>query len=254
MIKTEPTDDYEPPGAPRMPIHSKPYYGQQRLPPMMPLGDADPCMVGSYSPCPPCPTAIPCSSPGSSPKLHDLSPVPFPKCLSSSPTHPTMPVGVASLRDTPTHPGLTLPSSPDHTSLTMPHPQGSPHLSSPSYHPLYPSSSPSSSPNSHPSTPGATAESPYLPPFGPRGSPPSLLEDSSSPALSVTIKQEPQELDQMYLDDGRSLRYLILRHIDPAFPIKQSSCVVIWPAAWTDMNWPFTWRSAYLRVSPPGQN
>uniref|UniRef100_A0AAR2IMG0 RHD domain-containing protein n=1 Tax=Pygocentrus nattereri TaxID=42514 RepID=A0AAR2IMG0_PYGNA len=210
MIKTEPTDDYETQGAPRMPMHSKPFYSQQRLPPMMPLSDTDPCMVGGYSPCPPCPAAMPCSSPGSSPKLHDLSPIPFPKCLSSSPTHSTMPGNVASLQDTPTHPSLALPSSPDHTSLTMPHPQGSPHLSSPSYHPLYPSSSPSSSPTSHPSTPGAAAESPYLPPFGsaqPRGSPSSLLaEDSSSPALSVTIKQEPQELDQMYLDDGRSLQ------------------------------------------------
>uniref|UniRef100_W5LFF5 Nuclear factor of activated T cells 1 n=1 Tax=Astyanax mexicanus TaxID=7994 RepID=W5LFF5_ASTMX len=207
MIKTEPTDDYE--GAPRMPMHSKPFYSQQRLPPMMPLGDSDSCMVGNYSPCPPRPAAMPCSSPGSSPKLHDLSPVPFPKCLSSSPTQSAVPGGVASLQDTPAHPSLALPSSPDHTSLNMPHPQGSPHLSSPSYHPLYPSSSPSSSPTSHPSTPGAATESPYLPPFGsaqPRGSPPSLLaEDSSSPALSVTIKQEPQELDQMYLDDGRSL-------------------------------------------------
>ncbi|XP_072525589.1 nuclear factor of activated T-cells, cytoplasmic 1-like [Salminus brasiliensis] len=204
MIKTEPTDDYE--GAPRMPMHSKPFYSQQRLPPMMPLGDADSCMVGSYSPCPPRPATMPCSSPGSSPKLHDLSPVPYPKCLSSSPTHPTVPGGVASLQDTPAHPSLALPSSPDHTSLAMAHPQGSPHLSSPSYHPLYPSSSPSSSPASHPSTPGAASESSYLPPFGsaqPRGSPSSLLaEDSSSPALSVTIKQEPQELDQMYLDDG----------------------------------------------------
>uniref|UniRef100_A0A8B9R3M4 Nuclear factor of activated T cells 1 n=1 Tax=Astyanax mexicanus TaxID=7994 RepID=A0A8B9R3M4_ASTMX len=203
MIKTEPTDDYE--GAPRMPMHSKPFYSQQRLPPMMPLGDSDSCMVGNYSPCPPRPAAMPCSSPGSSPKLHDLSPVPFPKCLSSSPTQSAVPGGVASLQDTPAHPSLALPSSPDHTSLNMPHPQGSPHLSSPSYHPLYPSSSPSSSPTSHPSTPGAATESPYLPPFGsaqPRGSPPSLLaEDSSSPALSVTIKQEPQELDQMYLDD-----------------------------------------------------
>ncbi|XP_049334565.1 nuclear factor of activated T-cells, cytoplasmic 1 isoform X2 [Astyanax mexicanus] len=203
MIKTEPTDDYE--GAPRMPMHSKPFYSQQRLPPMMPLGDSDSCMVGNYSPCPPRPAAMPCSSPGSSPKLHDLSPVPFPKCLSSSPTQSTVPGGVASLQDTPALPSLALPSSPDHTSLNMPHPQGSPHLSSPSYHPLYPSSSPSSSPTSHPSTPGAATESPYLPPFGsaqPRGSPPSLLaEDSSSPALSVTIKQEPQELDQMYLDD-----------------------------------------------------
>ncbi|XP_066508792.1 nuclear factor of activated T-cells, cytoplasmic 1-like [Hoplias malabaricus] len=205
MIKTEPSDDYESQGAPIMPRHSKPFYSPQRLPPMMPLGDADPCLVGSFPSCPPHPTVMPCSSPGSSPKLHDLSPVPFPKCLSSSPTQSTMAGGVASLQDPSAHPGLVLPSSPDHASINIPHPQGSPHLSSPSYHPLYPSSSPSSSPTSVPSTPGATAESPYLPPFGsahPRGSPSSLLaEDSSSPALPVTIKQEPQELDQMYLDD-----------------------------------------------------
>ncbi|KAK1790895.1 hypothetical protein P4O66_014058 [Electrophorus voltai] len=183
MIKTEPADDYESQGAPRM--RSNPYYGQQRLPPTMPLGEAEPCVVGSYVPCPPRPTPLPCSSPGSSPKLHDLSPVPFPG-------------GAAP---------LPLPSSPDHTSLAMAHPQGSPHLGSPSYHPFYPGSSPSSSPASHPSTPGVAADSPYLPAYGsaqPRGSPPTLLsEDSSSPALAVTIKQEPQELDQMTLDDGR---------------------------------------------------
>ncbi|XP_058274892.1 nuclear factor of activated T-cells, cytoplasmic 1-like isoform X1 [Hemibagrus wyckioides] len=201
MIKTEPADDYES----RMSIHANPYFGQQRLPTMMPLDEPEPCMVASYAPCVSRPTPMPYSSPSSSPKLHDLSPVPFPKCLSNSPTHSTMPGGMASMQDPSTHHGLALPSSPDPVSLTMHHPQGSPHLGSPSYHPLYPNSSPSSSPTSHPSTPGAAAESPYLATFGsaqPRGSPPTLVaDDHTSPALPVTIKQEPQELDQMYLDD-----------------------------------------------------
>ncbi|XP_030638992.1 nuclear factor of activated T-cells, cytoplasmic 1-like [Chanos chanos] len=216
MIKTEPNDDYEPQGALGMPMHMPSYYGHQRLTPMMPVGDAEACL-GGYPSCPPRNSAVPTSSPSSSPKLHDLSPVPFPKCLSSSPTqhHPMQ--AVASLQDTPSHPSLALPSSPDHsTSLTMLHPQGSPHLSSPAYQPLYPSSSPSSSPNSHPSTPGAAAESPFIPTFSPaqpappsstqtRGSPTSLLpEDSSPPTLPVTIKQEPQELDQIYLDDAHT--------------------------------------------------
>lgn len=188
-------------------MRSNPYFGQQRLPTMMPLDDPEPCMVASYAPCASRPTPMLCSSPSSSPKLHDLSPVPFPKCLSNSPTQSTIPGGIASMQDQPTHHGLTLPSSPDPTSLNIHHPQGSPHLGSPSYHPLYPSSSPSSSPTSHPSTPGAAAESPYLATFGsahPRGSPPTLItDDHASPVLPVAIKQEPQELDQMYLDDGR---------------------------------------------------
>lgn len=203
MIKTEPADDYES----RMSMHPNPYFGQQRLPTMMPLDDSEPCMVASYAPCASRPTPILCSSPSSSTELHDLSPVPFPKCLSNSPTHSTLPGGMAPMQDPPTHHGLALPSSPDPASLTMHHPQGSPHLGSPSYHPLYPNSSPSSSPTSHPSTPGAATESPYLATFGsaqPRGSPPTLLaDDHASPALPITVKQEPQELDQMYLDDGR---------------------------------------------------
>ncbi|XP_062843779.1 nuclear factor of activated T-cells, cytoplasmic 1-like [Trichomycterus rosablanca] len=202
MIKTEPADDYET----RMPMRSSLYYGQQRPPAVMPLDEVEPCLVAGYAPCQPRPAPIHCSSPGSSPKLHDLSPVPFNKCLSNSPTNSTMHGGMpVSIQDPPTHTGLAMPSSPESTTLTMPHPQGSPHLGSPSYHTLYPSSSPSSSPASQPSTPGATAESPYLPGFGSAqtiGSPTAMLaEEHASPEMPVTIKQEPQELDQMYLDD-----------------------------------------------------
>lgn len=58
-------------------------------------------------------------------------------------------------------------------------------------------------PPSQPSTPEGG--------FSPGGSPakvpesggrPSLRDDGSPPSLGVSIKEEPQELDQMYLDDG----------------------------------------------------
>lgn len=222
MIKTEPTDDYESQGPPVMPVHSKSYYGQQqRLTPMMPLGEMDGCLVSGYPSCPQRHGAMPVSSssssspPSSSPKLHDLSPVvAYPKCLPSSPTshHPV------PLQETAGRGGsLGLPGSPDHhPSLTLLHSaqQGSsPHLASPGYnpppHPLYPNSSPSSSPVSHPSTPGAaTAESPFVPSFSPGQTPSSQAQTQGSPpdsppSLAVTVKQEPQELDQMYLDDGK---------------------------------------------------
>ncbi|XP_041963526.1 nuclear factor of activated T-cells, cytoplasmic 1-like isoform X1 [Alosa sapidissima] len=214
MIKTEPSDDYESQGPPVMSMHSKSYYGQQRLTPMMPLGEVDGCLVSGYPSCPQRHSAVPASSspsspPSSSPKLHDLSPVvAYPKCLPSSPTHHPLP-----LQETAGRGGsLGLPASPDHhPSLALLHStQGSsPHLTSPGYnpppHPLYPNSSPSSSPVSHPSTPGAaSAESPFVPSFSPGQTPPAGAQTQGSPAdspPSVTVKQEPQELDQMYLDD-----------------------------------------------------
>uniref|UniRef100_A0A668A5S8 Nuclear factor of activated T cells 1 n=1 Tax=Myripristis murdjan TaxID=586833 RepID=A0A668A5S8_9TELE len=219
IIKTEPNDEYDSLGTPGLPMHSKPYYSQPRLTPIMPVGDPDACLVGSYTPCPPRHASMPASSPSSSPTLHDLSPVTYSKCLSSSPTHAAPPGPmVPTIQETPGRPNLTHPASPDHSSsLGMLHSQGSPsHLNSPGthgYHPIYANSSPSSSPVSHPSTPGGTAESPFVQAYSPgqaqassaqaRDSSPSLLpEDASPPSLAITVKQEPQELDQMYLDDG----------------------------------------------------
>ncbi|XP_071239318.1 nuclear factor of activated T-cells, cytoplasmic 1-like isoform X1 [Salvelinus alpinus] len=218
IIKTEPNDEYEPLGA-----HSKPYYGQPRLTPIIPVGDADTCLVGVYPPCPPCHGSIgslPASSPSSSPTLHDLSPVAYPKCLSTSPTHAHNGLLASAIQETPGQcpAPLVCPSSPDQAPLGMLHSQGSSphHLGSPGphgYHPLYPNSSPSTSPESLPSTPGGAAECPFAqaPPYSPtqgqsqtqaRISPPSLLPvDASPPPLAVTVKREPQDLDQMYLDD-----------------------------------------------------
>lgn len=166
---------------------------------------------------------MPASSPSSSPTLHDLSPVAYPKCLSTSPTHAHNGPLVSAIQETPgLRPApLVCPSSPEQAPLGMLHSQGnSPHhLGNPSphgFHPLYHNSSPSTSPGSHPSTPGGAAESPFAlaPDYSPtqgqsqtqaRSSPPSLLPVDPSPrSLAVTVKREPQDLDQMYLDDGES--------------------------------------------------
>lgn len=76
---------------------------------------------------------------------------------------------------------------------------------------LNPGSSSSASPTSQPSTPtsitfspshcmmvsGNSSPGPERHPKGPE------RRDSNIPSLAVSIKQEPQELDQMYLDDGK---------------------------------------------------
>ncbi|XP_040021953.2 nuclear factor of activated T-cells, cytoplasmic 1 isoform X2 [Gasterosteus aculeatus] len=220
IIKTEPNDEYDSLGIARLPMHSKPYYSRPRLTPVMPVADPDACLVGGYPPCPPRHAAMPSSSPSSSPTLHDLSPVAYSKCLPNSPTHAAQPgPAVPPIQVTPGHPNLTHPASPDHSSpLGVLHSQGSPiHLNSPGphgYHPIYANSSPSSSPVSHPSTPGGTAESAFVQAYSPgpaqaapgsaptgRRSPGLLPEDARPPSMGITVKQEPQELDQMYLDD-----------------------------------------------------
>lgn len=42
------------------------------------------------------------------------------------------------------------------------------------------------------------------------GSPGLLHEDASPPPMAITVKQEPQELDQMYLDDGEWRQFFFL--------------------------------------------
>ncbi|KAG7262978.1 hypothetical protein CRUP_012977 [Coryphaenoides rupestris] len=200
IIKTEPSDEYD---SPRLP--PQPYYGQPHLSPITspPLGgDGEPCLVGDYAaPCPAQRVRPPPPSPGSSPTLHDLS-APPPVAAGGAYGSKCLPCGPAA-------PGSAASSSSSSSS-----------------------SSTSSSPGSHPSTPGGTgpaAESPFMmPAYSPvqsqqppaaaaaaatlaaaggstrgKGGNPPAQEDASPPAtpLPVTVKQEPQELDQMYLDD-----------------------------------------------------
>lgn len=135
------------------------------------------------------------SSPSTSPKLHDLSPSPFSKCLSAV-QHPGQqsPVPhVSIIQETPGRyqpPGLYPPSSSSSSPTSQPStPTDAPF--SPT-HCMTPAQSVSGS-----ASPGAQ-QHPKVPERG-RGS---LQEDGSPQSIAVSIKQEPQELDQMYLDDG----------------------------------------------------
>ncbi|KAI4810600.1 hypothetical protein KUCAC02_013538 [Chaenocephalus aceratus] len=190
IIKTEPNDEYDSLGTARLSMHSKPFYSRPRPTPIMTLTNPDDCLVVAYS-----------------------------KCFPNSPDHAAPPGPVVTpIQETSGRPNLAHPASPDHNSpLGMLHSQGSPnHLNSPGphgYHTIYDSSSPSSSPVSQPSTPGGTEDSPFVQAYSPGPgqthtgeSSPSLLtdDDASPPSMAITVKREPQELDQMYLDDGNS--------------------------------------------------
>lgn len=166
----------------------------------MMTSDLRPCVVGGVYPVsqqrlPSKPSPAPSlSSPSTSPKLHDLSPSPFTKCL---------PVGSAVQQ-----------SSIPHVSIIQETPG---RYQAPS---LNPPSSSSASPTSQPSTPteapfspthcmtpaqpvsGSTSPGAQQQPKGPERGQASVQEDGSPTAIAVSIKQEPQELDQIYLDDG----------------------------------------------------
>ncbi|XP_056598033.1 nuclear factor of activated T-cells, cytoplasmic 1 [Triplophysa dalaica] len=210
-IKTEPHDDYDlsqvctPLHPAGLALHPKPYYSPPSLTPMMP-SELRPCVTSTFGSSPQRlvgkPVSLSCSSsPSTSPKLQDLSPPHLStKCLPAGsnlgPQSPTIP-HVSAIQPTPGH-----YPQPNH----------------------YPTGSAASSPGSHPSTPNSAPDLPFTPNHsltqsqatsdasalaapitkGPvrGGSSPLLQEDGETPTmLAVSIKQEPQELDQMYLDD-----------------------------------------------------
>lgn len=150
----------------------KPYFPPQVMGAMM-TPDLRPCVVGPISqqiPTPKPSALTPLSSPSTSPQRQELLPSPF----------------------TP------------HVSIIQEAPGRYQPLS------LNPPSSSAASPTSQASTPPNLALSsrhctPVSGSSGPGAqTPPKGLgrRDSSPPSLAVSIKQEPQELDQMYLDDG----------------------------------------------------
>lgn len=229
IIKTEPTDDYEPAqqtGGPRnqglSPL-AKPYYSQQI---MMPP-DPGSCLVAGFTSCQPRNTVM-SSSPSSSPTLHDLS-TPAYKCI-ANPGHSHLglqqSVGGPPTIQEVSRPMAVHPSSPDQASHIMLQPQVSQHLSSSCtlgyQQTLYPNSP--SSP-----VPSVTQEPTFLQSCSPAHSSimgqqqlpnvqrnespadqplalPELHEDSNHnlAPIPVTVKCEPEELDQLYLDDGKS--------------------------------------------------
>uniref|UniRef100_A0A8C0U4J7 Rel homology dimerisation domain-containing protein n=1 Tax=Cyanistes caeruleus TaxID=156563 RepID=A0A8C0U4J7_CYACU len=230
IIKTEPTDDYEPaqtcgPMNQGLSPLSKPYYSQQI---MMPP-DPGSCLVAGFASCQQR-NAVMSPSPNASPKLHDLSSSPY-KCI-PNPGHSHLglqqpPGGVPTIQEVPRS-IVVHPSPPEQSSHVMLQPQVSQHLSSSCplgyQQTLYPNSP--SSP-----VPSVTQEPTYLQSCSPTHSSimgqqqqqlpkvhrnespttqplslPELHEESNHnlAPIPVTIKREPEELDQMYLDDGKS--------------------------------------------------
>ncbi|XP_034560022.1 nuclear factor of activated T-cells, cytoplasmic 1 [Notolabrus celidotus] len=205
-IKTEPHDDFDAPlvcgqHTPGLSLLPKPYFPPQVMTPIM-TSDPRPCVVGgAYSisqqrlaakPSP-LPTS---SSPSTSPKLHDLSPSPFTKCLPAAPVvQPSTIPHVSIIQETPGRfqpPSLYPPSSSSSCSSPTSQP------STPTDAPFSPALSMTATPSvSGNTSPGGQQHS-KVSESGRDG----LQEDGSSPpAVAVSIKQEPQELDQVYLDD-----------------------------------------------------
>ncbi|KAM4027052.1 nuclear factor of activated T-cells, cytoplasmic 1 isoform 8-T8 [Anomaloglossus baeobatrachus] len=228
IIKTEPSDDYESaqtcgPMNQGLTQLSKPYYSQQILMP----SDPGSCLVSGFTSCQQRNTVM-SSSPNSSSKLHDLSTSSYNKCISNPGhsqlglQHPTG--GVPTVQEVPRS-IVVHSSSPEQSSHIMLQPQVSLHQSSSCplgfQQTVYPNSP--SSP-----VPSITQEPSYLQPCSPTHSSlmgqqqhqqqkvqrnespttqplslPELHEDSNHnlAPIPVTIKCEPEELDQLYLDD-----------------------------------------------------
>ncbi|XP_023376894.1 nuclear factor of activated T-cells, cytoplasmic 1 [Pteropus vampyrus] len=221
IIKTEPTDDYEPaltcgPASQGLSPLPKPCYSQQlAMPP-----DPGACLVAGFPPCPQRSTMM-SPPPSASPKLHDLSSAPYSKGM-ANPGHDPLrlqrPAGGALLGQEAPRPMGVHPGSPQQ-------PQVSPQLSSscsPGHQPALCANSPSS-----PLLPGAQEPTclQSCSPARPSGMGhlqhqlPKVLEKASAATrplplpevredsnhslapTPVSVKREPQDLDQLYLDD-----------------------------------------------------
>jgi nuclear factor of activated T-cells len=168
--------------------------------------------------------------PSTSPKLHDLSSAAYTKGIASS-GHGghlglQLPAAEAPAMQEVPRPMAVQPSSPEQPPPTLLQPQVSPHLSSSGplgcQQALCPNS-PSSPSTAHEPTclqpsahPPATGHQHHQVPKVQRNEPPAagplslpeVCEDSNHnlAPIPVTIKREPEELDQLYLDDGKCLQ------------------------------------------------
>nr|XP_027791084.1 nuclear factor of activated T-cells, cytoplasmic 1 isoform X3 [Marmota flaviventris] len=189
VIKTEPTDDYEPTltcgavGQGLGPL-PRPCYSQQlTVPP-----DPGSCPVGGFAPCAQRSNLMP-TPPSASPKLHDLSSAAYSKGL-ASPGHSHLglqPLAAEdpTLREVP-RPLAMQPGSPEQPPPALLQPQ-------PSAHP------PTMGHQQHQLPKGRRSEAPTARPQ----SLPEVREDSARnlAPIPVMVKREPEELDQLYLDD-----------------------------------------------------
>ncbi|XP_041045648.1 nuclear factor of activated T-cells, cytoplasmic 1 isoform X3 [Carcharodon carcharias] len=229
VIKTEPTDDYEPAlvyGSLNQGMNpvSQSYYSQQVMTPEM-SPDPGPCLVSSFPSCQQRNSGL-SSSPTSGHKQHEITPVSYTKCVSSPAStqlsHQQSGATVPTIQEV--HRSVVVhPSSPTHSAHVMMQPQMSQHLNSSCSHGFHQTLYPN---NLSPQGPSASPEATYVQPFSPTNSaamgqqqqvpkpprngsqsshsmmPPVHQENSQDlTPLQVTVKQEPQELDQLYLDD-----------------------------------------------------
>nr|XP_020137685.1 nuclear factor of activated T-cells, cytoplasmic 1 isoform X1 [Microcebus murinus] len=191
VIKTEPSDDYEPaaacgPASQGLSPLQRTYYGQQLAAP----SDPGSCLLAGFPLCPQRSTMMPTPH-SSSPKLHDLSSAAYTKGI-ASPTHCHLGLGqpageVPAVQDVP-RPTALHPGAPEQPPPTMlpPQPCSPPHL-------------PAMGRLQHPPLKAQRNASPSARP----PSLPEVREDSGRnlALIPVTVKREPEELDQLYLDD-----------------------------------------------------
>ncbi|XP_006160969.2 nuclear factor of activated T-cells, cytoplasmic 1-like, partial [Tupaia chinensis] len=189
-IKTEPSDDYElaatgGPGSQGASPLLRPYHTQQ-----LAMPDPGSCLGAAFPPCPQRGTAMP-AAPSARPKLHDLSSAVYAKGT-ASPDHG--------------HLGLVQPPGEGPSAQDVPRPPVAP-TGLPEQRPQGLLQPQSCSPT-HPSPTGH--QQLRLPKVqraaSPSTRPPSLPEacEDGGPGLApgpVTVKREPEELDQSYLDD-----------------------------------------------------
>ncbi|XP_075388613.1 nuclear factor of activated T-cells, cytoplasmic 1 isoform X2 [Tenrec ecaudatus] len=188
MIKTEPSDDFEPapacgPTSPGLSPLSKPFYGQQLLLP----SDPGACLLTSFTSCQQ-KRPVMAPPPSTSPKLQDLSTATFTKG-SPSAGH--------------SHLGLQQPTAGGPaTAQEVPRPRAAPQSSHGSLPPppLQPPSPACPSPAGHLQTQPRKVHGPESPTARPL---PELQEDTSHnlAPIPVTVKREPEDLDQLSLDD-----------------------------------------------------
>ncbi|XP_033613215.1 nuclear factor of activated T-cells, cytoplasmic 1 [Fukomys damarensis] len=226
IIKTEPTDDYESaltcgPMSQGLSPLSRPYYSPQlTMPP-----DPGSCLVANFAPCPQRSTMM-STPPSSSPKLHDLSSAAYTKGI-ASPGHGHLGLQpqaaeAPTIQEVP-RPMAVQPGSPKQPPPVLLQPQVSPHLSSScslGYQQALCPNSPSSPLPSATHEPTCLQSSAHPPAMGQQQHQPLKVRRNESPTtgplslpevredsnhnlapIPVTIKREPEELDQLYLDD-----------------------------------------------------
>ncbi|XP_045881204.1 nuclear factor of activated T-cells, cytoplasmic 1 isoform X2 [Meles meles] len=180
-IKTEPTDDYEPaltcgPTSQGLGPLPKPCYSQ----PLAVPPDPGSCLLPGFLPCPPRGTMV-SPPPSASPELHDLSAATYSKGVASPGLGLPRPAGgVLAVEEPPrlvgAHPGAPQPPPP---AL------------------LRPQSATGHQQPRRPKAPMSESAAPRPLPL------PEVCEDGSRSLapIPVTVKREPQDLDQLYLDD-----------------------------------------------------